>query len=150
MATLLPTSQIEQDKDEPQGGIQYLERVRDRLFGVMRESTLSPIERSEAGRVLAKLGDPRPSVLDPLQIDWRAVPAGSFKMGNDLTEYDIPYEYKMACYPVTNAQFAAFVAAGGYSVPEFWKEANSAGYWTDQGFKGSFDDMPRFGTSSSC
>ena len=152
MATLLPTAQIEADEEQPEGGKVYLARVRQRLLGVMRESALTPIERAEAGKALAKLGDTRINVLDPLRIEWCEVPAGEFTMGGDAlnTEgkqftYNIPYAYRMARYPVTNAQFTAFVEAGGYQEERYWPEAKAAGRWSANGVKMYGDDEPRIG-----
>ena len=102
----------------------------------MRDDLVQPPRRAHAGRVLAKLGDPRVEVLDPLQIEWREVPAGSFKMGDELPGYDIPYTFKLARFPITNAQYSAFVAAGGYSTARFWPEAEHAVYWEADRFRG--------------
>ena len=152
MATLLPDGQIAADAGHPDGGGAYLTRVCHRLLGVMRQSGLTPVERIEAGRALGKLGDARVDVLDPLQIEWCEVPAGEFVMGGDAPgtddkqfTYDIPYAYRMACYPATNAQFAVFVDAGGYQVERYWPEAVQASRWTEQGVKMWRDDAPRIG-----
>jgi len=99
--------------------------------------------------LLARLGDPRPGVgVDPEMglpdIAWCEVPTGPFIMGT--REEEIPalleqfggerrwYEtevpqhkvtlpaYRIGKYPVTNAQYAAFVAAGGYGERRYWTE----------------------------
>lgn len=98
--------------------------------------------RAQAGRVLAKLGDPRPGVDlrdDGLpDIVWCSVPAGPFVMGStdaDEMAYaseqpqhaqDVPTPYQISRYPVTNAQYAAFFRAGGYDKRRYWTEAG----WT--------------------
>ena len=63
------------------------------------------------------------------------VPKGSFLMGSadddsdayddekPQHEYDIPYGYDIARYPVTNAEFARFVEDGGYTNSEYWTRA---------------------------
>lgn len=61
-----------------------------------------------------------------------AVPAGVFSMGTDRKRsdaYDRPKhqvhlaEYSIDKYPVTNAQYARFVAATGYRPPLHWEDA---------------------------
>ncbi|MFQ6094336.1 MAG: formylglycine-generating enzyme family protein, partial [bacterium] len=55
----------------------------------------------------------------------------------------ITEEYLIGRYPVTNAQFAAFVEAGGYRERRYWTEAEAAGVWRDERVKGRWDDEPR-------
>jgi iron(II)-dependent oxidoreductase len=40
-----------------------------------------------------------------------------------LHQLDMPYGYWMGEYPITNAQFMQFMAAGGYAEAAFWPEA---------------------------
>jgi formylglycine-generating enzyme required for sulfatase activity len=123
-------------------GQALLRRVATWLEKAIRQdAVLKTIERAEAGNVLARLGDPRIEVIDPLHIELLDVPAGSFLMGNDdkaktfldnespQHPYNVAYAYKIGRYPVTNAQFDAFVQAGGYKTPGYWQEAKSHGYW---------------------
>ena len=70
-------------------------------------------------------------VLDPLAIEWCEVPAGTFKMGDEGGDYTIPYDFRVSRYPVTNAQFQAFVDAGGYAEPAFWQPAIAHDRWQD-------------------
>jgi formylglycine-generating enzyme required for sulfatase activity len=44
---------------------------------------------------------------------------------------------------VTNAQFDAFVTAGGYDEPRYWPEAEAAGIWQDGSVVMSRDELPR-------
>ncbi|MBE2235176.1 MAG: SUMF1/EgtB/PvdO family nonheme iron enzyme, partial [Anaerolinea sp.] len=141
VAALLGPAVIKDDDAKPEGGRVFLARLRPRLVDVMRKSPLPPIERAEAGNALARLGDPRSEVLDPLRIEWLDVPAGSFLMGNDdkaraylgdessQHPYNLAYVYKISRYPITNAQFDVFVQAGGYKEPDYWREAKAHGYW---------------------
>ncbi len=101
-------------------------------------------ERVLAGRRLAELGDLHPGVglrNDGLpDIAWREVPAGTFLMGSDKKLDSLAYDdempqhevtvptFKMARYPVTNAQYQAFVDDGGYS-------EQGRNCWTDAGWK---------------
>jgi formylglycine-generating enzyme required for sulfatase activity len=98
---------------------------------------LSPRERAEAANVLAELGDPRPGVglRNGLpDIDWVAVEPGPFVMGSDkqrdsdARDEEMPQftctlikePYRISRYPVTVAQYQAFVEAGGYQEQRFW------------------------------
>jgi len=67
-------------------------------------------------------------------IEWCEVPAGEFIMGSN-NNYDeekpqhtlnLPYSYKAAKYPITNAQYNAFVEAGGYRERRYWTAAGWA------------------------
>jgi formylglycine-generating enzyme required for sulfatase activity len=142
------------------------ERNRDKVRRVVRHlvhlleaGRLPAVEHAAAGRVLAKLGDPRPGVgLRPdglPDIVWCEVPAGPFTMGSHRDDPDafdreqpqheqnIPSPYWVARYPVTNVQYQAFVAAGGYGERRYWAEAEQAGVWTDGQLKAWGDEQPR-------
>ena len=98
--------------------------------------------RAEAGRLLGELGDPRPGVGvkdGRPDIDWVEIPAGSFLMGtstdegygNEKPAHSVSFEqpFKMSRYPVTNAQFACFVEAGGYREERYWRTCDAALAW---------------------
>ena len=92
-----------------------------------------------AGVNLARLGDPRPGVgLDEKglpDIAWCQVSAGSFLMGSSdkdkrafseekpQHEQTILEAYQISRYPVTHAQYGAFIQAGGYEEERYWTEA---------------------------
>jgi formylglycine-generating enzyme required for sulfatase activity len=125
--------------------------------------------RAEAGRALARLGDPRFRadawhLPDEPRLGFVEIPAGPFLMGT--REEDFPalkerfgevewykYEwetpqheialptYYVARYPVTQAQFWAFVEADGYQERRYWREAEAVGRWQDGQVKRFF---PRF------
>jgi len=50
--------------------------------------------------------------------------------------------YYISRYPVTVAQFDAFVQAGGYAEARYWPEAQAAGEWQAKGIR-DYDDQPR-------
>jgi formylglycine-generating enzyme required for sulfatase activity len=98
-----------------------------------------------AGDLLARLGDDRPGVglrADNLpDIAWCQVPAGPFVMGSDKQkdpqarddetpqhEVNLP-AYQISRYPLTNAQYQAFVDDEGYQNEAYWTEAKAAKYW---------------------
>jgi len=108
--------------------------------------TFPAIERATAGRSLAVLGDPRQEVHHTRHMDFCWVPAGPFWMGGDQSDQlgndyervkgkahrvEMPDGYWMGRYPVTQAQFAEFVADGGYGRAVYWRVAEVMGRWSD-------------------
>jgi formylglycine-generating enzyme required for sulfatase activity len=113
--------------DESTLGRELVARVRGRLVQLIEGGHLSPVERTTAGNTLAWLGDPRFRAdawylpADPL-LGLVEIPAGPFLMGSkqgDLPAFDAEMpqhrlslpRYYIARYPVTVAQFRAFVDA---------------------------------------
>ncbi len=109
--------------DKPLGDSAYLERLLSCLVEILTCGRLSPIERAEAGRALAQLGDPRPEVTTLDGMEFCLVPRGPFWMGESQDaryedekpqhQVDLPYDFWLAHYPVTVAQYRAFVEASG-------------------------------------
>jgi formylglycine-generating enzyme required for sulfatase activity len=109
------------------------------LTALCADQTLSPKERSQAGRALNWIGDPRFEASNfYLPNDENSgfveIPAGPFLMGSDKTRdkkaYDeeLPQQHTvelssfyMARYPVTVAQFRSFVKDGAYDAGEKWQ-----------------------------
>jgi len=133
-------------------------RVVRRLADLIETGALTPVERAAAGRVLAELGDPREDVTDVDAMQFCYVPTGPFVMGaskqetrltNPLTGemlvippdpcafddegpvhiQNVPSGYWIARYPITNAQFNAFVKDKGYEKPEWWNWSDAAVSW---------------------
>ncbi len=120
--------------------------VRDALIDwtlalIKTPQALSPVERAFCGRALSLLDDPRPGVgltSDGLpDIAWSAViPPGEYPIGGDegayeslpAERYTLTYSYHLSQYPVTYAQFAAFIdAPDGYHSKEYnWFEGLAA------------------------
>ena len=139
-----------------------VERVQAHLMRILEAGQLPAVERAAAGRALAKLGDPRPGVgLRPdglPDIVWCEVPAGPFLMGSDkrrdpqADSDELPHHkvtlpaYRISKYPVTNAQFTAFVQAGGYGERHYWTEAAQKEVWSKGQVKAWNDDDPREGS----
>jgi formylglycine-generating enzyme required for sulfatase activity len=69
------------------------------------------------------------------------IPKGPFLYGEDRVHEDIPYDYYMAIYPVTNDHYKVFMLANGYGSQNYWseegwawkqeKQVNQPRYWTD-------------------
>ncbi len=142
MAALAGREPIE--RDAATGGDKtYLARLLPRLVSALA-SPLPPVERAEAGRALARLGDPRPEITNVDEMQLCFVPAGPFLMGSNKDKKDPDSEYDagpqrqldlplyyIGHHPVTQAQFTAFVQAGGYGEPAYWREAEAAGVWRE-------------------
>lgn len=83
------------------------------LRRIVEEGALPLPLRVQAGRLLARHGDPR--ALDALV----AIPAGSFVMGSDSHPNSSPPHrlrlaaYRIGRYPVTNGRYRAFIEATG-------------------------------------
>jgi formylglycine-generating enzyme required for sulfatase activity len=101
-----------------------LERLRRWLAHLLGDHRLPAPERALAGKALAVLGDPRPEVMTVDGLKFRLIPAGPFPMGSatdkegfrnetPAREVDLPYDYQMARYPVTVAQFREYVRESG-------------------------------------
>lgn len=115
--------------------------VQELVKTLRNDKVVKPVLRAHAGRTLARLGDPRPEVMTIEGMEFCYVPPGPFIMGSGDDDpmayadekpqhtYNIPYGYWIGRFPVTNAQFAPFVAAGGYQDPTWWPEAQAAGFW---------------------
>lgn len=158
-AALVGTAGITADSPAPHGGPGYLDRVRPALAALLA-SDLTPVERAEAGRSLAILGDHRDEAMTVEGMRFAFVPGGPFRMGSEeATDPDSQVEERsphtvdlphfwMGVHPVTNAQFTTFVAAGGYSEGAFWPEAIAAEIWKDGWFKSRYDDGFRNGLPS--
>jgi formylglycine-generating enzyme required for sulfatase activity len=87
------------------------------------------------------------------------VPAGRYWIGDNTIGYSRPeHEVQIAAFgigrtTVTNAQFAPFIAAGGYSTERYWgemgwkwlqgKRETEPGFWRDPQFNGP--DLPVVG-----
>lgn len=100
---------------------------------------LPPPPRAHLWRILGRLGlDDRPGVglLDGLpDIHWVEVPAGPFLYGEEQEIRHLPV-FHIARYPVTNAQYQAFLADDGYGADEWWeglvkRPEPGRGFWSE-------------------
>jgi len=118
-----------------ESGREFMDRVPDRLVALLRLGRLSSVERVEAGNVLGKLGDLRFRadawyLPDERLLGFVEVHKGPFILGSDESKdpdaeekempqhwVDLPTFYMMQ-YPVTVAQFRAFVEDSGYRLDD--------------------------------
>ena len=113
--------------------------VIEALVETMQSAKVAPVLRQEAGLLLGNLGR-RPDDLDALV----KVAPGPFLYGDPPERRTIADTYWIGKYPVTNLQYARFIAAGGYRHREFWSDAGWAWrekeqrevpeYWTSDRF----------------
>ncbi|MFN7952366.1 MAG: SUMF1/EgtB/PvdO family nonheme iron enzyme [bacterium] len=116
-------------------------RVQDRVVALLRGGKLSPRERAEAGVTLTRIGDPRQSVMSVDGLELIEIPAGPFLMGDEYHPLDLP-SFQISKFPISNAQYAEFVEAGGYGEARYWKEAIAAKIWKSGRVTG-WDGEPR-------
>jgi formylglycine-generating enzyme required for sulfatase activity len=94
-----------------------------RLIERLKDSTLSHHERLTIGQYLAGLDDPRPGVGMKNRlpdIEWVKIPGGKIQLEGVGHVFAVK-PFLMAKYPVTNAQFQAFIEDGGYEHEEWWQ-----------------------------
>ena len=112
-AEVVGADTVAQDPGDIEPGREVLSRLKKQLVDSL-SGTLPVIERAEAGRVLARLGDPREEVMTLEKMPFCHIPAGPFLMGSSdedeqaygdekpQKEVVIDYDYWMGMYPVTN------------------------------------------------
>jgi formylglycine-generating enzyme required for sulfatase activity len=54
------------------------------------------------------------------EIDWVEIPEGAFLYGEEKETRELP-GFQIARYPITHAQFQAFIDAGGYQEADWWE-----------------------------
>ena len=111
--------------------------VRQDLLVEIADPQMHLRARLQAGFVLGRAGDPRfaPQEINGVRLilpQLLAVPGGSYLIGSadgDKDAYDDekpPRSLELAAFsiarwPVTNAEFACFIQAGGYQEPRYWQ-----------------------------
>jgi formylglycine-generating enzyme required for sulfatase activity len=102
-----------------------------RAWPFRRIAALNALSRIESGQLSAAAGSRywKPDTGEP---DWVTIPAGEFWLGSDerdkeAVEDERPArrvaleEYQIARLPITNAQYAIFVAEAKIGAPEHWR-----------------------------
>lgn len=101
-----------------------------KLIERLENNALSHMDRLKIGEYLAELGDPRNGVglrADGLpDIKWIEIPGGEAKLER-VDHVFIVKPFRIAKYPVTNAQFDAFLNADdGYRNEEWWMDIDQS------------------------
>ena len=127
----------------------FYDFIQKALVSVLTDKNLEVAERAEAGRLLGEWGDPRPGVGVKRKDDkklpdilWVDIPEGEIEMGFEEDEVNWSWDkhsvprhtvtvntFKVASFPVTNAQFRCFIEDGGYEDEGYWREPHSALEW---------------------
>jgi formylglycine-generating enzyme required for sulfatase activity len=114
------------------------EELKTAFRGVALNAIEDEVElqaRNAVGLTLGRVGDPRIFDLRDSQgnVDlWTyvEVPAGTYPYGDEGRTVEITQPFWIGRYPVTNQQFAAFIAAGGYDDRQWWSDEGRA--WLGQ------------------
>jgi formylglycine-generating enzyme required for sulfatase activity len=125
------------EKDEVAGKNLLLE-VRAHLSELLTEGNFPPRHLEAAGNSLSKIGDPRRSVVD-IPPGCVIIPRGAFLMGVDESVRNVSQneqpsnfieleQFEISIYPITNAQFRAFINDGGYG-------DKHRDCWSEQGWR---------------
>jgi formylglycine-generating enzyme required for sulfatase activity len=100
---------------------------QDKLVERLKNESISHQERITIGQYLAELGDTRSSVgvcpEDGLpDIAWVDIEPGEVKLEDVEQVFNVEKPFRISKYPVTNAQFEAFIKEAGYRNKEWWKD----------------------------
>jgi formylglycine-generating enzyme required for sulfatase activity len=111
--------------------------VIDLLLATVVNPEVALRVRIAAGDVLGCLDDPRLG-------EMVVISAGEFLMGEGAEQHQLFLpDYQSGKYPVTNAEYGQFIAAGGYQDKTWWTDAawqevgqkqNEPRYWQDDRF----------------
>ncbi|MFN7623715.1 MAG: SUMF1/EgtB/PvdO family nonheme iron enzyme, partial [Acidobacteriota bacterium] len=121
------------------------DRIREGLIARTQDMTADLRARIAAGEALGLIGDPRfkryrggegECLLPPLV----EIPAGRYPIGDDQSSYDRERPahevelaaFRIGAFPVTNGEYAQFIAAGGYE-DERWWDTPAALSWLREG-----------------
>lgn len=139
------------------------------LAALLTEKIVTPLPKpQEAAKPAAPAVIKRDPILDilPQPFAWIEIPAGKVTLVEQYREksyfgerderktFNVP-TFAIAKYPITNAQFAKFIEAGGYNQNKWWTDAGwkvrergkwtQPHYWTDANF--NQPDHPVVGVS---
>ncbi len=127
------------------------EEVRDRLRWALVDRSREPAAdlraRIAAGEALGELGDPRfkrcvsAEGVEYLLPPMVKVEGGRYWIGSDEGSYPdvLPRQqvdietFWIGQFPVTNAEYARFIAAGGYEDPRWWVGEAAQRWWRGEG-----------------
>lgn len=135
---LIPANLALAGRCAAQPGLSIPERLRGELQTLLIDRTRNPPAdlriRIAAGKALGELGDPRlqeqrvRAGVKPLLPAFASIPGGEYRIGGDPEGYASEHParnltlagFELAVHPVTNAEFARFLKAGGYRGDTYW------------------------------
>jgi formylglycine-generating enzyme required for sulfatase activity len=107
--------------------------IQTALIARTQDQRADPRARIAAGEALGLLGDPRFELRKGTHGDYLLpalveIPGGTYPMGDDKGDYDNEKPahtvelapFQIGQFPVTNAEYALFMAAGGYKDDQWW------------------------------
>ncbi|MCB9076504.1 MAG: SUMF1/EgtB/PvdO family nonheme iron enzyme [Anaerolineaceae bacterium] len=116
------------------------------LIARTQDMTADLRARIAAGLALGELGDPRLARHtgphgDYLRPPLVEIPAGVYPIGDDDSPYDFEKPahtvelaaFQIGQFPVTNAEYALFMAAGGYEDEQWWETAEAQAWRRGEG-----------------
>ncbi len=113
----------------------------DYLLRILGDSQIDLRVRVAASEILGEVGDPRfarkryANDVEAIEPEMVPIPAGMATLGGDDPEADDDEQpacqvavaaFDLAIYPVTNAEFACFIEAGGYADEMLWTAGGQA------------------------
>jgi formylglycine-generating enzyme required for sulfatase activity len=112
--------------------------VADALIARIRDNRTDLRARIEMGTALGLVDDPRYTrvtspVGDALVPEFITIPAGHYTIGEEASPYPMEQPrhavelaaYELGRWPVTNAEYGRFIAAGGYNDDRWWHSENA-------------------------
>ncbi|KPA12294.1 Serine/threonine-protein kinase pkn1 [Candidatus Magnetomorum sp. HK-1] len=131
-----------------------LNRIISWLVKIISLKNTSPLQRTNCGKLLSMIGEPRKEVLTIENSEMCFIPQDTFLMGsvkenNLFNDREYPQHtlelppYFISKYPITNSQFKQFAEDNAYEDVDFWIEAKNANVWQYGKIKGYFDKEAR-------
>ncbi|MFN7828811.1 MAG: formylglycine-generating enzyme family protein, partial [Acidobacteriota bacterium] len=121
------------------------EQIRAALIGRTQDMKADLRARIAAGEALGEIGDPRWKLQDSgvgkyLLPPMVQIPAGNYPIGayfsgqlDEFPRHKVRIEaFEIGVFPVTNAEYAKFIEAGGYEKERWW-ETRGAKSWLREG-----------------
>src|SRR5207237_8617566 len=137
----------------------FHENMHDEAFGYTRQTLGYPQPQFESGNndlhERVAFGDLGDALIFGGRFLLGSLPDQSFVFDNEMDAHEVELEpFSISRTTVSNAEFAAFVAEGGYEQPEFWSaagwqwrqaaDARQPVYWQrdgDEWLSRSFDQL---------
>ncbi len=139
--------EIKADVEDVRESIDHARGCLRQMMSLRDAGLATAPERAEAANLLARLGigDLQPEATEVDEMQFCCVPRGPFILGSDKTvddmafddkvwgkPHEIGYDYLIGRFPVTNAQYRAFVDdKRAFANEKLWPEAKAAGVWRD-------------------